>query len=179
MATVPAPADFAGGVVSTTTANANIRDPLKYLMRPPLVELRQTSAQSLTTGVSAAVTFNAEDADTDVDGTGGHDNVTNNSRFTARYAGWYQASGAVGFAGNATGRRGAVWFVNGVAPAGGNSVLQSGSASAICVPARTKHLFLDVGDYVELYAYQESGGALNTAVTSAEQSQMTVRWVSR
>lgn len=178
MASVPDTHDFVGGVATTSEANTYIRDPIRFLLNRPHAELRQTVAQSLTTGVTAAVTFDVEDIDNDPSGAGGHSTSVNTSRYTAVYPGWYQVSGGVGFAANVNGQRAAVWAVNGTLLNGAQVMEQATSASNNKVPARTKLVFLGVGDYVELHALQTSGGALNTAVVASEQSSMTVIWVS-
>jgi len=46
------------------------------------------------------------------------------------------------------------------------------------VPARSKIVELDVGDYVEMIAFQDSGSTLATAVTATQQPTMSVRLVS-
>lgn len=178
MPVVPTPPTIRDGIVPSSTWN-QFRDAINFLQLPPLAQLRQTSVQSLPNNTWTAITFNAEDVDTDVDGTGGHDTVTNNSRFTARYAGWYQLSGAAGFAANGTGLRGARWLVNGIALNAGGTVLPAGSGSFTVVPAAVEKVYMNIGDYVELQALQSSGGALDTAIASTVQSTMAVRWTSR
>jgi hypothetical protein len=181
VAVVPTSHTFTDGVKSSSEDNTYIRDPIAFLQRPPLAELRQTAAQLIANTTYVAVSFDAEDVDTDVDNIGGHDNVTNNSRYTARYAGWYQVSGVIGYVANATGRRLAAWAVNGTnVNAGQVAINNTGAATDVEVVARKKHLYLNVGDYLQLMAYQESGIALNTASAAAGvvQANMSVRWVS-
>lgn len=177
MATVPDSHDFADGIATSSEANTYIRDPARFGLNPPHAELRQTVAQTLTTGVTAAVTFDVEDVDEPA-AAGGHSTSSNTSRYTAQYAGWYLVGGGVGFAANATGQRAAVWAVNGALLNGSQVMEQATSASNNKVGARTKLVYLNVGDYVELHAQQTSGGNLNTAVTASEQSSMSVLWVS-
>lgn len=147
---------------------------LTYLGGPPMAQLRQTGAQSLTNGVGTAVTFDTED----LDNFNGHDTTTNTSRYTCQAAGWYQVSGGVCFAANATGRRGGWWLKNGSVVAGSESIVPA-HASTVDTPLRTIIVSLAVADYVELAAFQDSGGALNTSVAAAQQHpMMTVRWVA-
>jgi hypothetical protein len=180
MATVPSPAVILGGFTPTGDDWDSYYDTLAFLLNPPVCEVRQSAAQSIANATYVPVTFDLEDWDTDVDGVGGHDTVTNNSRFTARYAGTYQLSGAVGFVANATSTRGATWAVNGTnLNAGQVIVINAGATTDQMVVARTKHVRLAVGDYVQLMAFQFSGGALNTSSGSAAvvQASMSVRWV--
>ncbi|MEK8108646.1 hypothetical protein NKG94_34420 [Micromonospora sp. M12] len=162
--------------LNSTNLNAYIRDPLKFLMSPPRAKLRQTSVQTLTTGVAAALLFQAETVDTDVDGIGGHSTSSNTSRYTARYPGWYQVSGGCSFATNVTGLRLLRWAVNGATITGNDVSLVPVTGSSTRMPARTELVLLDIGDYVELLAQQTSGGNLNTAVSTEEQSTMNVIW---
>jgi len=178
VAVVPSSHTFVDGLETSSEMNSYIRDPIAFLLSSPRAELRQTAAQTFTTGVSAAVQFNAEDVDTGPSGTGGHDNVTNNTRYTAVYAGWYQISGAVSFAVSAVGDRYCWWSVNG-ADVNGSLTFTAGDGTAICaITARTKMVFLNVGDYVELIGFQDSGGNLLSSVSTREQPSMSVRWVS-
>jgi hypothetical protein len=158
--------------------NAFVRDPLKFLTRRPFARLRQIVAQTLTTSTFTGITFTSADIDSDWIGGTGHSNSVNTSRYTANYAGWYQASGGVAYAANATGRRVAAWAVNGARVNGSQAVVQATTAFDIEVPARTEFVFLAVGDYLELQGFQESGGNLLTNVSADAQSTMNVIWVS-
>jgi len=158
--------------------NSFFRDPINFLLNRPHAELRQTTTQSFVTGTNTAVQFNAEDVDTDVDGVGGHDNVTNNTRYTARYPGWYLISGVIEFNANATGTRFAWLAVNGTDVNGSVGRGIADAAGSSVTPSRPKLIFLNVGDYVELIGFQTSGGALGTVVSARDQSSMSVLWMS-
>jgi hypothetical protein len=141
---------------------------------PPLAMLRQTAAQTLTTGGYAALNFDTEDFDSH----NGHSTVTNTSRYTAVLAGIYEVSGGAAFAANATGRRLARLAFNGTVIGGSLAGIPANTAT-VGYSVRTTLVRLAVGDYVELQALQESGGNLATFITNAEfQSTMVVRWVS-
>lgn len=176
MATVPSTRTWvAGEVVLDTHFNNNIRDVLNFLLAPPIFDGRQTVAQSLTSGTYAAVTLDAED----VDSAGGHSTSSNTSRYTAVYAGWAEVTQKAGYASNATGRRLIKLRTNGTTDVNGsNATMFSGVTNTLALTGPTKKVFFNVGDYVEMMAAQESGGALNTAVTGPEQSVMGYRWIS-
>lgn len=141
----------------------------------PTAQLRQTATQALTTGVAAAVNFQAEDNDNYA----GHDNVTNPSRYTAQIAGVYEFNGGVAFAANGTGARVCYWAKNGVQIDGTDVALATaGAGLATRLPARTAQITMAVGDYVQLFAFQDSGGSLNTFAGSNVASSMTVKYVS-
>lgn len=175
MAVVPSPPVFTPGL-SSTTQLSQLVDVIDFLLAPPRAELRQTVAQSIPNNSVTAITFDTEDLDGNVAGTAQHDNSTNSSRFTAVYAGWYQVSGGVGFSSNATGVRLSRWIVNGTTVNGSEIELAAISGAVTLIPARTIKVYLAVGDYVELGAFQNSGGSLNSAVATGTQSRMSVLW---
>ena len=165
----------AGEVVTDTTMNNNITAVLNFLMAPPILRVRQTSAQSLTTGTLTAITLDTED----VDSSGMHSTVSNTSRATAVYPGWYWVNANVTFAANATGMRTSSWAVNGSTQNGSGTDFPVGSSATTNQLGGSSTLFfLNVGDYVEFRALQASGGALLTDVTSTGQSTMSLHWVS-
>lgn len=102
--------------------------------------------------------------DTDeVDVGGLHDPSVNNTRITIPVGGdgFYLISGHATFAPNATGRRIAYLKKNGI---GGylRAVDLTPSATVQTVVEISTMVNLVAGDYIEISAYQDSGGALNT-----------------
>jgi hypothetical protein len=175
VATVPSTFVFsAGSVLPAATLNTYLSNAVAFFLSPPTFEGRQTSTQSLTSGAGTAILLDTEDVDND----NGHSTVTNTSRYTAQTAGRFQVSGGVGYASNATGARLAFFAINaGNNNGSGTELAAVGGGAVTLVPARTKTVFLNVGDYVELFGLQSSGGALGTDVTTLDQSTMSVRWV--
>lgn len=180
MATVPDTHDFTDGVATSSEANSYIRDPIRFLQKPPIAKLTATAAQNHTsTGNWQALTWGAEIVDSDVDNVGGHDNSTNPSRYTARYAGWYLVAASVVWASNTTGRRGLKFVVNGTPVLSGSVFWAATIAASIEIPSKTDLVYLNVGDYVETHAFQDSGGNLSMNGTASETNGgMTVVWVS-
>lgn len=119
----------------------------------------QAAAQSLPTGVTTAIEMTAETDDTH----GFHDNATFPSRFTvpAGRGGRYVVTGVVSFASNGTGAREAQLRINGVAA---EIVSHQADPSAFFLTrvGVTGIFTLAAGDFVEVFATQSSGGALNT-----------------
>ena len=142
----------------------------------PICQLRQTVAQSgFTNGGFHAVTFNTED----IDSHNGHSTVTNPSRWTApaSWAGWYEMSGALVFDSvSTTGGRLAVWRKNGVDIPAGYGPTFPGSVGQGAI-ARPMLIFLDVGDYVELYGRWAGGGTVPLDASTGNQAHMMLRWV--
>lgn len=177
MATIPVPRTWAAGEsISSSRLNANISDVLTFLANTPGLDMSQTVAQSFANASAPTVglTFTSEDFDS----SGMHSTSVNTSRATAVYAGVYVGGGGTGFVANAAGSRGGEWAVTGVALNGGFSWLPANGSGLTATPARTKSFFLNVGDYVEYWAAQTSGGALLTSVVGADRSHMTLFWRS-
>lgn len=165
----------AGEVVTDTHFNTNIRDVLLYLLSPPILEIYQTTLQSVNNGTYTAYTFTTESADS----SGMHSTSVNTSRATAVYPGWYDWGGATVFVANATGGRGAVPAVNGTQMQAGDSFAgTAGGALNHMQPTRSKLMFLNVGDYAEILGYQNSGGALNSLSGGTGAANMSMKWVS-
>ena len=119
------------------------------------------ATQSLTSGVEASLSMAAADVyDTD----GFHDPSTNNTRMTipAGMAGKYLLVGGTGFAANGTGVRVLSFRKNGTT-AVGQAHIFPGTAAAYISPVITEIADLAAGDYIELRASQDSGGALNAS----------------
>lgn len=179
MSVVPPLPLFRDGVLTTSQLN-QLSDVLRYLLIPPLAKLLQTSAQSLATGVSTAIQMNSEIYDGDVDGLGGHDNATDNTRFTATYRGWYELiGGSISFNNSGVGVRLGFWAVNGSAVHGGLTESASAGAGTITsIPIPGNLVYLNAGDYAEMMGFQNSGGALLTVVSSTDKSNWSIKWVS-
>lgn len=119
---------------------------------------RSATAQSIPNDTVTAVQLNAESFDSDAL----HDNTTNNTRFTipAGYAGKWMIIGTCQYVSNVTGRRHARIQKNGTTLLGFTQVSTfTGGGSTNAQTATVAALV--AGDYVELHAYQDSGGALN------------------
>jgi hypothetical protein len=143
----------------------------------PRAQIYQSSGQTLTNNTYQAVNFQAEDFD--LPSPGGHSTSTNTSRYTCQsgFAGKYTISGALAFSAHATGIRGGKLMKNGVEVFGSGVMLPNcGGSAATRVPVPAIGVDLAVGDYVELWAYQNSGGNLSTFVLGADTCSMHVRY---
>jgi hypothetical protein len=173
---VPTSHDFPDGVSTTSELNAFVRDPLDFLLTRPFGMFRApTAGQTVATGVMTAITFDEEVYDIPE----GHSTSTNSSRYYATYAGWYQLQGGTGWSSNTVNRRGGRWAVNGVEVYGTGVYLPATTGGSCEVPMKMFYVYLNVGDYVELYGYQDSGGNLNTANLTDTACAMMIMWVSR
>lgn len=128
---------------------------------------RSSSTTSVANATWAAIPLDDED----YDAPGWHSTSSNTSRITVQQTGWYLLSGVINWAGNNVGRRGAEIYINGarVNSAGIYALIspsiRNGSDVAapapVVVMAPTQFAYLTAGDYVEIWGYQNSGGALN------------------
>jgi hypothetical protein len=165
----------AGEVETASIMNNSVTALGNFVLARPLAILRQTTTQSLPTGTATALTFDTEDIDRD----NGHSTSVNPSRYTSQTAGYYYVTAHGSFAGNATGVRNIAAYVNGT-----QSTSLMATTSSTLTAGTTAHLsfsgivYLNVSDYLEIFATQTSGGALSTSVTAPHQAFLSVVWVS-
>lgn len=131
------------------------------LVTPPRFHVTQVAlAQNMLNGTWTSVQFNTEA----IDSANGHDNVTNNTRYTvqAGHGGLWMLGGKQSWDGNTTNRRLARFLVNGatVIPATEQSV--PAAATALLAPGYTVIYVLAAGDYVEFQQNQDSGTTRTT-----------------
>ncbi|MGW0805278.1 hypothetical protein [Nonomuraea sp. NPDC002799] len=173
----PTPANWNVGENPTATIlNLRIRDTINFLKARPHAVMRRLSAQSIPHNTHTAIAWTAEDIDSDF----GHSTLTQPERYTAVSEGIYHLTATVIFGGNATGRRDAYFRLNGdTTRRWGQTVgfpAQAGASPDIGLIIAT-HMKLAVGDYVEVIAYQNSGGALNVVSSNAD-CRFELLWVS-
>ena len=122
--------------------------------------LRKTANQSISNSTDTAQTWDVEDIDTDAF----HSTATNTARITIPSGkdGKYLVTAQVRFeASNTTGRRISRIYKNGSLDAS----FQWETAPTTLGAVTTGNSFIEVlaaGDYIELYAFQTSGGTINT-----------------
>lgn len=125
------------------------------------VRLTRTALLTLATATDTPVPFDSEIRD-DLNG---HSNVTNNTRITVPRAGWYLFGGGGQFVANATGYRQISVTLN-----VGASVICAENVAGSSVTAQRIAVagirYLAANDYIELRAYQSSGGNLDLQLVS-------------
>lgn len=143
------PATSGGFLINTSILSSSTQ---------PRAVVYPSAVQSIADATETVLTFNTED----VDVASLHDNVTNNSRLTIPTSGdgYYLVSIKVDFASNATGQR----YI-GIKKNGTTyrylSIVRAVSAASDLMINGTIMLNLVATDYIEVCAYQDSGGALN------------------
>lgn len=162
--TVPNPAT--GDVIAAAHIDDLATD-VSYLKdrvdNPPRARLSHSTTQSLTSGADTALAWDSE-AD---DSAALHDTSTNNSRITipTGEGGWWLFSAAVEFTAHASGERKLSLRVGGSSDYAYEAV--GAAASGVTRLGVTAHLALAAGQYVEVIAAQNSGGALTVTTTRA------------
>ena len=117
--------------------------------------------QSIPNATDTVIAFDSEDYDTDTI----HDCVTNNSRLTCKTAGKYAFVGIIRFVSNATGFRIARVKKNGTDVA----LLSTNATNGDCTNIEAVGIVnLAVNEYLQLYCYQNSGGALDVQGGAAD-----------
>jgi hypothetical protein len=130
-----------------------------------------TATQTLTTGTFTAVALNAEDFQVGAL----HSTSVNNTRVTIATTGKYLFVGAISYVPNATGQRIAVLRANG-ATYGEKLDFPSNGGACTFMAQVTKLWSLVAGDYVELIAFQDSGGNLNIGDGTNRFLQCSLQW---
>lgn len=162
----------AGGLITGALWNAGPAASNTFLTAVPTLEVYQASVQTITNATWTAISQDSTILDTD----GQHSNSVNNSRFICQVVGWYSASGAVGFASNSTGSRGAGIYKNGSPLTQASGVITAASNANHVAVAGELLVSMNIGDYLELVGWQNSGGNLNTITTAQYASYLYVRW---
>lgn len=138
----------------------------------PRATVYNSAAQSLANDTITAITFDSETLDVGAM----HSTSSNTSRVTvpANGAGLYLIFGSVRYASNATGQRQARLKKNGTTDLALDTLTVVAATSIAAAHARAI-VDLAAGDYVELYGYQNSGGALDTgSATRALANELTL-----
>lgn len=152
-------------VTGTTDINLDAPDTRILGNNSNLVSrITATAAQSLTNNTLTKITFNTASATPAIgsyDPQGWFDNAADS--IIIGQDGFYNITANLGFASNATSRRLVLIYVNGTDRAG---VQVGASPAGTTLLSISTNLWLVVGDEVQLYGLQQSGGALNTVGSS-------------
>jgi hypothetical protein len=150
-----------GEDLGSTEMEVGVADPLTFLYNRPRCNAVRTSNLSIGTGGDPKlITLEAETIDND----SMYDSATNPSRITFQTTGAYMIGAQLAYASNATGRR-EVQIRLGAAGSGtGGTRLCRGvgqTTAGDVVLSCQRMITAGVGNYIELFGFQDSGGALN------------------
>lgn len=136
---------------------ANIENAIRDSQQGPAVRVFHNATQATTSALQLVLAFNSERFDQAFGSAAAqHDNVTNNSRLTALYAGVYMYGGIVTWASNPSNAH-IDLRVNGATIIGSSFVVSDYRSMSIAGVIWS----MAVNDYCELAVTQSSGGALN------------------
>jgi hypothetical protein len=149
---------------------ADIMELYNASVNRPLCILRRSTVFNVANNGAIIPSWDIEDEDQ----SNWHSTVTNTGRITPTKAGWIEISATVHFATNATGRRAVALRQNGAGVVYGG-ITAGSSNGAVSATATRPFEFNGTTDYVEVWAYQNSGGALDTADTTG--TIFTAKWL--
>lgn len=157
-----------------STVNTEIYTTVSWLLRPPMCKVRQTTAQTLTSGVAAALTWQTADVDEH-----GWFSTSTPTRIKPTYSGWYRGWYSIGFS-TATGgnfRQGYVQNTNaGISRSRRNGKVNTGATNS---SMRGVPFFFSMNgttDYLEVFALQDSGADMVLPVTANLNAEFFCRW---
>lgn len=178
MATVPGTKTAAvGDKITAADYNAYTRDATAFWEGPPRCKVWNSTGISLTTATMTLLTWDSESWDTD----SMHSTTTNTSRLVATTAGLYTVTVAVDLPGTTAGTR----ALNVRKNAAGGSGAGTQVSYIFTAPAnntgsgqtQTFDVQMAANDYLEVFAYQSSGGTQLTTI-GADTTFMSMRWVA-
>jgi hypothetical protein len=184
---VPNPSTWIpGDHITSGRLRTDVSGAVDFHTRRPYYQSLQSYGlnQSIPTSSWTGVTLDTVWADT----AGGH-SATNQSRYICQVAGWYLASGSVAYTASATALSNTYIVgmrVNGLNDAAHlfEGAKQPGANSHTIVPLVVELIKLNVGDYVELATFQNSGAAATLADNNAGtppiyyMPNLTLTWVA-
>jgi hypothetical protein len=175
---IPTVRDWAATEAITEAKLDEISTALNFLLAPPRTYAYKSADGSLANTTWDAINLGVEAYDSHA----AHDNSTNNTRLTAPETGLYTITAHLTFATNSGGVRGLDIRMNANAVQTGGTdialviIAGNGTTEARLIASVDRQL--TAGDYIEVFAYQSSGGALNVLGGQAN-TFLSFRWVSR
>lgn len=164
------PASVSTATTITSSWGNSVKAAVDFLANPPACRVYNNANQSIPDSTVTPLTFNTERYDTDTM----HSTAALTSRITIKTAGLYLITGTIAFAaGGSSGTRLAGIILGGsVKIAEQQAVTNAG----VSVNVSTVYKFA-VNDYVELYAYQVSAGALNSLAVANICPEFAATWI--
>lgn len=159
-----------GDVLTAADMNTYVRDNLLSTHNlTKHARVHSSGAQSIASAAATALSFNTMDLDTDT-----MYNAGSPTRLTCKTAGDYDVYASVQFLANGVGYRWIELRLNGTTVIAITYVPQTASASDDATLTIRRTLALAVNDYVEVLAWQNSGGALNVVGTDSGSQFQTI-----
>lgn len=172
MGTIPTISTFTAGAVLTATQLNTMKAASDFWALTPRAYVYQSAVTSIANSAASWTLLPMQAEVFDIVQSGDspmHDTTTDPSRIYIRTAGKYEINGQVQIVLNSAGYRAAQVRLNAAGSGSGGTqlalnVVDASSAALVSLPIPTVEVALSAGDYVELFAQQNSGSALNTIV---------------
>ena len=172
MGVIPTIATAVAGTVATAAYMNSVKAASDFWALTPRAYVYQSSVTSVANSAATwtLLPWQAEVFDIVQSGDSPmHDTTTDPSRVYIRTTGKYEINGQVQIVLNSVGYRAAQVRLNAAGSGSGGTqlalnVVDASSAALVSLPIPTVEVSLTEGDYVEAFAQQNSGGALNTVV---------------
>ena len=174
MGVIPTIATATAGTVGTAAYMNSIKAASDFWALTPRAYVYQSSVTSIANSAASWTLLPMQAEVFDIVQSGDspmHDTATDPSRVYIRTTGKYEINGQVQIVLNSVGYRAAQVRLNAAGSGSGGTqlalnVVDASSAALVSLPIPTVEVALTAGDYVEAFAQQNSGGALNTIVGS-------------
>jgi hypothetical protein len=179
---IPTPHDFAASeFVNDTTMDSGVRDPLNYLLSPPHVKVYRSANASIA-NITWVLVAGWDSEEYDDPTRPSHSTSTNPSRLIAPEDGVYQLIWECIWAA-ATGQRTLKWKKNAADVDTAGTLIVQQQIDATGGGATTSEdgaveTALNAGDYLQMFIFQNSGGAVNM-IGGVGNSFASWRWVSK
>ncbi|WP_067483757.1 hypothetical protein [Actinomadura hibisca] len=167
------------GPYTKVPLNRHVNDVLRFLRYPPAARLNSIgTTQTIPSNASGWTSIQM--IGEHIDNYGGHDNTTNNTRYTCQRAGLYFVHGlaAVGEPSSSAGWRAARLLVNGTTAYTGTSTVPAAVSTSGTAVSATALIRMNAGDYVELQMQQNQGSALSVKGGAGDHSRLIAVWQS-
>lgn len=150
----------ATGTIAPATWGDQVRDNDEFLIDPPVCSAFHNTTQVIATSTFTTLNANSENFDNDAM----HSTVTNTSRITATTAGRYLIAITLAYQANTTGSRVIAWRLNGAGTDFQRAAVPAATAGVETVLSTLFPVVLAASDFIEVRAWQNSGGNLNVTL---------------
>lgn len=173
MATVPAPYTWMDKEIPDfRDMEDRLTDMVSFLMNPPMIRLRKISQQSITTNTTTALSYDFVEVETE-----NMWDSTQPTKITPRTPGWYMGTYGASFVANTTGYREYDVRKNNGAGRTMRMKLDALTGATVGRGVSFMEQFNGTTDYIETVVWQNSGGALLTAIGSMQAyPDFLLRW---
>jgi hypothetical protein len=173
------PVRAAGSRITSLTYSSDVTNAVNFLANVPYAVLLQTvNTQTLTTATWTTLQWDNPSSANMIDPYGGYSPGASTTRWTvtsANNAGTYRIRGLANFALNSSGLRATKILKNGTVIQGSSDRRPAANVTGATSECEW-FVPMVLNDYVEIQAYQSSGGNLATSIDSDSCSSMLIQW---